>query len=83
MRFKSSNGKVCKMMTSHFRTLLEQELNLFLKRKPPNGLSYCIIPFISAYCLDKDLQGPAVIKGKLLLSGYEQLWVVQYGEIGS
>ena len=28
------------------------------------------------------LQGPTVIKGKLLLSSYKQLWAVQYGEIG-
>ena len=26
MRFKGSNGKVCKMMTSHFRTLLHNSL---------------------------------------------------------
>ena len=29
MRFKGSNGKVCKMMTSHLRTLLQQKLILF------------------------------------------------------
>ena len=28
------------------------------------------------------LSGPTVIKFKLLLSSYEQLWVVQYGENG-
>ena len=27
------------------------------------------------------LQGPTVIKGKLLLSSYKQLWAVQYGEV--
>ena len=43
VRFKGSNGKVCKMMMLHFRTLLINELNLkflkiFLEREGGGGL---------------------------------------------
>ena len=38
MRFKSSNGKVCKMMTSHFRTLM-QECN---QRNEPHHKEECV-----------------------------------------
>ena len=34
-------------------------------------------------CTSSNLLEPTVIKGKLLLPSYEQLCVVQYGEIGS
>ena len=34
MRFKGSNGKVCKMITLHFRTLLKDDFDNYLPRNP-------------------------------------------------
>ena len=39
MRFKGSNGKVCKMMTSHFRTDRAEDSQLGFSRRAPVALS--------------------------------------------
>ena len=40
MRFKGSNGKIRKMMTSHFITLLRKKKEIFVFDKVPSHTSY-------------------------------------------